>query len=247
MSRQFTGMDAGIVTVSALVARGRWRRATKLLRSLLTWRPMMVSRELQLRKLSAEVSLRMGEFRMARRHCRLALRLDPTAAAFHYLYGRTFMDDPFGCPMRAVRHFRKATKLNAQEPLSRASLGRAMIRVSEIRSGLKVMQAAVEKAPTDPEVLQVVSEGLAEAGRSDIAFNILSKARFLDPTSHVVRELWHRARYDLAAQSQPKTTRKPAPRSGTLRLHDGESYRADSGHGPEPHILRFSQFHSDRG
>lgn len=160
---------------------------------------------------AAEVCLAADRFRAARRHLYAALRLAPDHARCRYLLGRAFADDPLGCDRRAARHYRKAVKLNASQPLYRAALGRAMVRIDETRSGVNVLKRAAEAAPADAEVLTIVVEGLREAGEADLAFELLSKARFLAPADTAVRHLWNRTRYDVAAQQQQHGRRDEQP------------------------------------
>ncbi len=151
---------------------------------------------------AAEVCLRAERYRAARRHLIAALRRTPDDARCRFLLGRAFADDPHGCDRRAARHYRKAVTLNASEPLYRAELGRALVRIDDTRSGVNVLKRAAEAAPADAEVLTIVVEGLREAGEADLAFELLSKARFLAPADTTVRHLWNRTRFDVVAQKQ---------------------------------------------
>jgi Flp pilus assembly protein TadD len=150
----------------------------------------------------AERCLRTGRYRSARRHLRAALRRNPADARCRYLLGRAHADDPHGCDRRAARHYRKAATLNASEPLYRAALGRALVRIDDIRSGVNVLRRAAEAAPADAEVLTIVVEGLREAGEAELAFQLLTKARFLAPANQDVLHLWNRTRFDVAAREQ---------------------------------------------
>lgn len=151
---------------------------------------------------AAERCLAAGRFRSARRHLRAALRRVPDDARCRYLLGRALSDDPHGCDRRAARHYRKAVKLNASEPRYRAALGLALVRIDNTRSGVNVLRRAAEAAPTDTEVLALVVEGLREAGESELAFQLLSKARFLAPADPTVLHLWNRTRFDVTARNQ---------------------------------------------
>jgi len=162
---------------------------------------------------SAEVSLAQGRYREARRHLRHAERLGIQDADLYYLWGRAHENDPHGCDRTAARKFRKATILNASEPKYRAALGRALIRISNVRSGVKVLRRAAEAAPTDPEVLDIVRDGLREAEEADLALQILNKAMFLAPGSREVKYLWQRARFDATAQQQKQSRKEMRPAS----------------------------------
>lgn len=151
---------------------------------------------------AAERCLTAGRYRSARRHLRAVLRRNPADARCRYLLGRAHADDPHGCDRRAARHYRKAVTLNASEPLYRAALGRALVRIHNIRSGVNVLRRAAEAAPADAEVLAVVVDGLREAGEAELALQLLTKARFLSPANQDVLSLWDRTRFDLAVQTQ---------------------------------------------
>jgi tetratricopeptide (TPR) repeat protein len=165
-------------------------------------------------KVAAEECLAANRYRAARRHLIAALRRVPDDARCRFLLGRAFADDPHGCDRRAARHYRKAVKLNASSPLYRAALGRALVRIDDTQAGVNVLRRAAEAAPADAEVLGIVAEGLREAGEADLAFELLSKARFLAPTDTTVRDLWFRTRFDVIAQNQ-KGTRTAAARTPT--------------------------------
>jgi len=186
---------------------------------------------------AAEVCLAAERFRAARRHLFAALRRDPADARCRYLLGRAFAEDPHGCDRRAARHYRKAVKLNASEPLHRAALGRALIRIDDTKAGVTVLRRAAQAAPSDAEVLAVVVEGLREAGESDLAFKLLTDARFLAPADDAIRHLWDRTRFDRVAQQQKQTRTDNTGAPGVvpfLRLHDANTPRTRADHPSRP-------------
>lgn len=180
---------------------------------------------------AAERCLSAGRYRSARRHLRAALRRTPDDARCRYLLGRALADDPHGCDRRAARHYRKAVKLNASEPLYRAALGLALVRIDDTRSGVNVLRRAAEADPTNTEVLAIVVEGLREAGESELAFQLLSKARFLAPADPDVLHLWNRTRFDVTAQGQQASQASGTERQRVvpfLRLVGGNAGPAES-------------------
>lgn len=196
-------------------------------------------------RLAAEACLAAERYRAARRHLFAALRRAPEDARCRYLLGRAYAEDPHGCDRRAARHYRKAVKLNASEPLHRAALGRALVRIDDTKAGVTVLKRAAQAAPADSEVLAIVVEGLREAGESDLAFKLLTDARFLAPDDIAIRRLWERARFDRVAQQQKRTradnVATVAPRVVPfLRLHDANTprTRADFPSRPTAHVGR---------
>lgn len=187
---------------------------------------------------AAEACLAAERFRAARRHLFAALRRAPEDARCRYLLGRAYAEDPHGCDRRAARHYRKAVKLNASEPLHRAALGRALVRIDDTKAGVTVLKRAAQAAPSDPEVLAVVVEGLREAGESELAFKLLTEARFLAPDDAAIRRLWERTRFDRVAQHQKRT--RPDNVAGAprvvpfLRLHAANTPRTRADHPSRP-------------
>jgi Flp pilus assembly protein TadD len=258
MSRMLSLHASGFVTAAALVAAGRRTEARLAYDSLLDRPTITVEETVQTHLAAAKLAHSVEQYRRARRHLRAAARLRPQDATIQYDLGRAFESDPYGCDRRAAKRFRKASLLNANEPIYRASLGRAMIRIRELSSGVKVLLRAASSAPTDLNVLDIVADGLREAGRTDDAFRVLSKARFLAPKDAGIDRLWSRAKYDLAVERQRT---RPANRpqrdmaeGSTLRLRvesERDGYpagtRLDRGSRPAAHIGRLRMYNSDLG
>ncbi len=202
MSRMLTFFETGFASATALAETGRYTAARRALCGLQAACDLEPTSALRLHSTAAEWALRSERYSEARRHLRRALKLDPTDAAGHFALGRAHEADPFGCDRMAVRRYRKATKLNANEPKYRAALGRALVRVDNVLAGVKILCRAAEAAPSDPEVLEIVSEGLREAGRADEAFRVMSHARFLAPDDRAIKKLWDRSRFGLTAATQ---------------------------------------------
>ena len=158
--------------------------------------------EYRLKMASAKIALSTGRYVEAKRMLRTARRLRPDEAEIEYLWGQCHENDPYGCDRRAAHKYRKAMTLNASEPKYRAALGRALVRIRNVRSGVKVLRRAAEAAPADPEVLAIVQEGLYEAEQAELALQILNKAMFLAPGNRMVKSLWERARFDATAENQ---------------------------------------------
>jgi Flp pilus assembly protein TadD len=200
---------------------------------------------------AAGVAFAQEKYRRARKLLREAVALAPTDAGLWFEMGRAYEDDPHGCDRKAARRYKKAAQLNANEPKYKAALGRAMVRINEVGSGVRVLCRAADAAPTDADVLGVVAEGLREAGRAELAFKLLSKARFMAPTDRGIGHLWERAKFDMLAERQKGGRRTPPAAIPMLRVYQDTpaqvNTRIDRGHAPAPHIARLRAFRSDMG
>jgi Flp pilus assembly protein TadD len=202
MSRMLSPAREAMERAEGLAACGQTSAARTILFELSLEDGLSSGEEYHLRMASAKLAFQSERYGEAKRHLRTARRLRPDEAEIEYLWGRCYENDPHGCDRRAALKYRKATNLNASEPKYRAALGRALVRISNIRSGVKVLRRAAEAAPADPEVLAIVQEGLFEAEQAELALQILNKAMFLAPGNRRVKSLWERARFDATAESQ---------------------------------------------
>ena len=210
----------------------------------------------QLHRTAAMHHLQAERYRKARRHLRALARLTPLCANTHYHLGQAYESDPYGCDRRAARSYKKAAKLNANEPKYRAALGRALVRINDVRSGVKVLCKAANAAPTDTEVMEVVVDGLREAGEAGVAFDLLSKALFLAPANRELRRLWDRTKFDMALERQktleestqhrqPLTVAKVIPFIRVAdpdRVTGNNNRRHDAGSQPSPHFMKLRAF-----
>jgi Flp pilus assembly protein TadD len=231
MSRMLSPARGALDRAEALAARGHSAEARSVLFELSLDDALTHGERYRMLMASAKLAFRQERYGEAKRHLRNARRLRPDEAEIEYLWGRCCENDPQGCDRRAARKYRKAMHLNASEPIYRAALGRALIRISNVRSGVKVLRRAAEAAPADPEVLAIVQEGLQEAEHADLALQILNKAMFLAPGNRQVKTLWERARFDATAESQriqrkamlPAHPERPAT-IPFIRIHHDSSY-----------------------
>jgi Flp pilus assembly protein TadD len=243
-------LDGGLAAAAHHYLTGRTAHATATLNQLRggTDTPAEGVRVL---RAAAGVAIGQEKYRRARRLLCEAIALAPADAGLWFEMGRAFEDDPHGCDRKAARRYKKAAQLNANEPKYKAALGRAMVHINEVGSGVRVMCRAADAAPTDPDVLGVVAEGLREAGRAELAFKLLSKARFLAPTDRGIEHLWARAKFDMLAERQKGGPRAMPTAIPMLRVyHDVPAQantRIDRGHSPAPHIARLRAFRSDMG
>jgi len=253
MSRTLTLCGDGFAVAAGLFQAGRLGRAATALSAIRGGAASPTDAVRALRA-AAAVAVSAEKFRRARNLLREAIALAPDDAGLWFDLGRAYEDDPRGCDRQAARRYKKAAQLNADEPRYKATLGRAMVRINELGSGVRVLCRAADAAPTDPEVLGVVAEGLREAGKAELAFKLLSRARFLAPADAGIEQLWTRAKFDMLAQQQRADGRGSGPVSiPMLRVfHDAPQpaparTRTDYGHTPAPHIARLRAFRSDMG
>ncbi len=202
MSRTLTFFESGFASATALAESGRYAAARSALRGLRAAGDLEPATAHRLHTKAAEWALHGERFAEARKHLKRAVELEPADAVGHFALGKAHEDDPFGCDRMAVRRYRKAIQLNANEPIYRATLGRALVRVDNVQAGVKILCRAAEAAPSDPEVLEIVSEGLREAGQPEVAFRLMSQARFLAPSDLAIKKLWDRSRFSLTAATQ---------------------------------------------
>lgn len=250
MSRMLSLLDAGLTTAAHLFQTGRSARAAATL-DLLRSGAGTTAEAVRVLRAAASVAVSAEKYRRARKLLRDAIALAPTDAALWFELGRAFEDDPRGCDRKAARRYKKAAQLNANEPKYKATLGRAMVRINEVGNGVRVMCRAADAAPTDPEVLGVVAEGLREAGRAELAFHLLSKARFLAPADRGIEHLWTRAKFDMLAEQQRGGQIQPTSIPMLRVFNDApvsqKTTRTDYGNTPAPHIARLRAFRSDMG
>jgi predicted Zn-dependent protease len=255
MSRMLSLHASGFAAATALAACGRRTDARHAFDTLLNRPTISVEEKVRTHLAAGELAASVERYRRARQHLRAAARLAPTNAAIHHQLGQAFENDPFGCDRRAAKRYRKACQLNANEPLYRASLGRAMIRIRELNSGVNLLRRVATEAPTNFAVLEIVAEGLREAGRSDLTFELLSRSRFVAPGNQQIEQLWVRAKYDLAIERQKSKQKQTAVHYNTTpvlklrieseRMSSGDRTRCDGKNMPTPHIGRLRAYRTD--
>ena len=260
MSRMLAFHEAVWATACDRATRGRRRDAMKTLDPLLSGSPDVPPRLVLLaHRLAARIQVAAGRYGPTRRHLRAAEQLDPRSSEIQYELGIAHEDDPYGCDRRAARRFKKALALGPGQAKYLAALGRALVRINRVRSGVANLTAAAARTPANPAVLTVVMDGLIDAGKVRTAWRIISRARFLAPADAKIRRLWDQARYALAGAKQ---TRGRRVRVGTgpallpfVRLSlvgrtshaGGGVLRRDAGSRTGPHFGRARLNRTERG
>jgi hypothetical protein len=140
----------------------------------------------------------------------MAAAIGPTHAHTFYVWGLAFERDPHGSDCLAAKKFAKASKLEPTNPKYRAALGRSAVRGDRKKRGIHELQEAATLAPGDVAVIQVVIEGMIEAGQLSMASRVLNRARFLCFESSKDRELvalMERVGFESARRVQRETRR----------------------------------------
>jgi tetratricopeptide (TPR) repeat protein len=171
-----------------------------------------------------------GRFPRGRKCLRQAIRLAPQDAGLRIALGRAYEEDAAGSDRLAARVYRSACAADPTNAAARAYYGRALVRLRKDRLGLKQLKLAAKLAPTQPEVLERVADGLRELGRTDLAYKLIGQAKFLAPRDAAVEKLWARAKYDRAWTAQGHPAVLPF-----IRLV-GTTTRRDYGSTPAGHI-----------
>ncbi|CAN5292360.1 hypothetical protein BH11PLA2_BH11PLA2_50120 [soil metagenome] len=167
------------------------------------------------------------KFTAARKQIRLLLPIDPDNSTAYYLLGLAWENDPYGSDEQAHRFYRKALRLDSQNGLVLAALGRNAARLNKNAMAMKAMTKALRLAPSDVNVASIVVDTLILMGKLNTAWKVACAARFRMPESSVVKQMWDRVRF-------AKTAKRQMPRASTsfqqakvlplLRVVGGEDF-----------------------
>ncbi len=245
MSRTLTFHEAAWASARECAANGRRAEALARLAPLLNSPDTPPQLLLLAHRLAGRVRAAGENYRAARKHLRAAAAMSPQTAEIHYELGVAFERDPYGCDRRAARRFREAVKLNPREAKYVAALGRALVRINRVRTGVKQLRAAADLAPDSAAVLKVVADGLCDAGRAVEAARVVTKARFLAPAEAKLRHLADEVRYAVAQQGQRRGSKTKVGVGPTmlpfLRI-EGGTVRRDVVSRPAPHVGRLRAY-----
>lgn len=202
MSRMLTLIHAGWASARSLARSGRRSDALTQTERLLSYPDLPAPVAADAHRLAGELLIDAERFVNARRHLRAAAALEPNHARTHYLLGVAFEKDPHGDDSRAMRRFRKASRLEPKNPLYRACHGRSAVRNDRVKAGVRAMVQAANDCPESLPVVRVAVGGLIEAGRVSAARRVLTKARFRHPGNRELAGLWERTRFEAARLQQ---------------------------------------------
>jgi Flp pilus assembly protein TadD len=235
MSMTLTLTDAAWASARSLATAGRRADALAILTPLLSRPDLSPTFAAKAHRLAAGLHRDADRYGKARKHLKAAAKLEPGNADTRAELAACCEDDPYGCDRRAARWYRSALKLDSTNADYRAGLARSLARTGKDRAAKKHLLAAVETAPTSISVLTVAVEACREMKKSQLAWRLVCKARFLAPADAAIRQLWQRAKFDLAAGRQRTSGARVLP---FVRLvgEDGRSVRRDFGSVAGPHV-----------
>jgi len=151
----------------------------------------------------AEILVKRGRFRRARRHLAAALAHQPENPHYHHLMATAVDADVHGEPARALEHWRQALQIDPTQARYLSDFGLLAVREGQVEEGLTALRQAHELAADDPAVLAKVTEGLCQAGLCEEARTILRAALFRNSRSVAVRQLWNAFQFNqLRAQQE---------------------------------------------
>jgi tetratricopeptide (TPR) repeat protein len=224
---------------------GRLVEASRVLQRLAGFRdlPAPIAEDAHARL--ATIFLELREFKKARRHLTSVLFYRPSHAPYYYQLASALHHDPDVDPTRAVRYYRQALRLDADQPRWWCDFGRLLLQVGRTQKGVVALRKAAELAPDEPAIVGRLVEGLCLADRAAEACAVLRAARFRNPRDPRFRKLWndyqfrqiHEAQYERPAAGEPVilpfVRRAALPEAPQL---PGRILRLDTGSKPAPHL-----------
>jgi Tfp pilus assembly protein PilF len=159
----------------------------------------------------AEILVKRGKFRRARRHLAAALAHQPTNPHYHHLMATAIEADREGEPAQALEHWRQALRHDPTQPYYLSDFGLLAVREGQVEEGLAALRQALALAADDPAVLAKVVEGLCHADFCDEARTAVRTALFRNPRSLPIRQLWDDFQFNqLRARQQAARQRRLA-------------------------------------
>ena len=207
MSRTLTLLGAGWESVRLTAQRGQRTGALKRLTQMLARPDVPAASAAEWHRFAGQLALDLARYATARSHLKAAARLEAEHADTRFLQGCAWEDDPNGCDRRAAVCFKKATALDAANPLYHVYFGRAAARCGKVKLGTREMLAATEKAPGDVAVVRIAVSGLLEMGKTNDARRVLVAARFLRPGDGELSALWERVKFEAARLGQRESAK----------------------------------------
>lgn len=206
MSPRLALVGCGMDVARLYARKGRRNDARRQALQLLRRSDLTVAEAADAQRVVGEIELDSECFAKARKHLRSSLALEPEHARTWFLAGLAYERDPHGDDRRAACCFRKAAKLATENATYRAAFGRAAIRCGHLKRGVRELMLCTEAALKDAGLLEVVVEGLLEAGKVNAANRIVTQARFSCPGASGIRRLQDRVRYESARRGQRRAS-----------------------------------------
>jgi tetratricopeptide (TPR) repeat protein len=226
------------------------RHALRLLRGLAGVADLPEAPGGEIYYLLGEVHLNLGQYRLARRYLRRALRLVPLDAQALYDMARAVECDPHMDASHAARYYNRAIELSPQSVCLLVDAGAYFVQLGREKKGLALLARAVELAPNDIETLQTYVECLCDARQFAQARRVLDVARFALRSKSMVAQLRDRIEFHEAHQTQ-----EHAPHRGQSAIAEpvllpylrvvsdepmsvrGAKYRRDQASKARPHLF----------
>jgi tetratricopeptide (TPR) repeat protein len=184
---------------------GNGSQAQALLQQLLRFDHLPAATLRTAHELLAEALEGMKRFPQARRHLHAALALAPETADLHYRLGQLYeMDEQQGDLRRALRCYRQAVALMAEDAAYQHALGRVLFLLGKKKSGLAALAKAVELAPTNVAYLREQALRLVEAGKPQAARRLVQTARFQAGNDPALAQLAEEIGFRIAHQQQSR-------------------------------------------
>jgi len=207
-------------------------------------------------RLLGEVELEFGNFRRARRHFAVAIRLVPDEASLFSLYAQAVEADPEGDPLRAYKARRRATRLDPSNAAVWSSLGWSCLRMGKRSLAFKAFGRAMRLRPASLDTLGETIEGLLALNRLRDAEKAVRTSQFHFKKSSGLRSLADRVQFEILRSEQaqrldveeegsfvlkfvPRTSESPP------RDLDPQIIRTDRRSLPKPHMFKLFGQSSD--
>jgi tetratricopeptide (TPR) repeat protein len=190
---------------------GRLVEASRVLQRLAGFRdqPAAIAEETHARL--GTIFLLIRDFKKARRHLTAVLFFRPSHAPYYFQLASAMHNDDAVDPVRAVRYYRQALKLDPDQPRWWADLGRLLLQIGRTQKGVVALKKAWRLTPDDPAIIAKLVEGLCLADRADEARKILREARFRNSRDARFRKLWNDFQFQQVQESQSEPPAAPEP------------------------------------
>jgi Tfp pilus assembly protein PilF len=233
MSRTLSLVDHLLKKGRRYFVLGRTQDARRMFRRLVRLKDLPPAVAAKCHALLAELHMRRGRWRPARRRLTAALRHDPRNPRYHYLLASAFAADPRCDRGRAAELYRRALEWAPADPRCLGEYGLLLLELGRRDEGLRHVSRAAELAPDSPRVLGLLADGLRLAHQADAARALLRAARFRNPRDPRFVQLWNDFQFRQLHQEQELARHRRRSRRGAdgeaptllpfVRLHAGET------------------------
>lgn len=190
---------------------GRLVEATRVLRRLAGFRDLPASMAEEAHSRLATMFLQLREFKDARRHLTSAIFYKPSHAPYYFQLASALHHDSAADPYRAIRYYRQALRLDADQPRWWSDFGRLLLQIGKTQKGVAALRRALSLDADDPVIVGRLVEGLCLAGRAAQAEKVLRVARFQHPRDLRFRKLWNDFQFQQVHESQYDVPNAPEP------------------------------------